>query len=377
MKSFEEQALGVESTYREDEECFFQDIDLLQKQGINMADIKKLKTVGICTVKGVLMTTRRSLCNVKGLSEAKVDKIKEAAGKFLICGFQTASEYSIKRKQVFHITTGSLEFDKLLGGGVESMAITEAFGEFRTGKTQLSHTLCGKSNNGSDDALVLKISSHFYTINCNLLFVSSHVRQVTAQLPGEYGYSGGKVIFIDSENTFRPERLRDIADRFNVDHEAVLDNVLYARAYTSEHQMELLDFVAAKFHEEGGVFKLLIIDSIMALFRVDFSGRGELAERQQKLAQMLSRLQKISEEYNVAVFITNQMTADPGAGMTFQADPKKPIGGHILAHASTTRISLRKGRAEMRIAKIFDSPDMPESEATFAISAGGITDAKD
>lgn len=157
----------------------------------------------------------------------------------------------------------------------------------------------------------------------------------------------------------------------------MLDNVLYARAYTSEHQMELLDFVAAKFHEEGGVFKLLIIDSIMALFRVDFSGRGELAERQQKLAQMLSRLQKISEEYNVAVFVTNQMTADPGAGMTFQADPKKPIGGHILAHASTTRISLRKGRGELRIAKIFDSPDMPENEATFAITPGGIADAKE
>ncbi|XP_028990857.1 meiotic recombination protein DMC1/LIM15 homolog isoform X2 [Betta splendens] len=337
MKVSEDQVVEDNAACLDDEESFFQDIDLLQKQGINMADIKKLKSVGICTVKGIQMTTRKALSNIKGLSEAKVDKIKEAAGKML-----TAFEYSAKRKQVFHITTGSQEFDKLLGGGVESMAITEAFGEFRTGKTQLSHTLC-----------------------------------VTAQLPGEDGYSGGKVIFIDTENTFRPDRLRDIADRFNADHDAVLDNVLYARAYTSEHQMELLDFVAAKFHEEGGVFKLLIIDSIMALFRVDFSGRGELAERQQKLAQMLSRLQKISEEYNVSVFITNQMTADPGAGMTFQADPKKPIGGHILAHASTTRISLRKGRGEMRIAKIFDSPDMPENEATFAISAGGVTDAKE
>ncbi|XP_049419124.1 meiotic recombination protein DMC1/LIM15 homolog isoform X2 [Epinephelus fuscoguttatus] len=337
MKCAEDQVVEEDTGYQDDEESFFQDIDLLQKHGINMADIKKLKLVGICTVKGIQMTTRKALCNIKGLSEAKVEKIKEAAGKML-----TAFQYSAKRKQVFHITTGSQEFDKLLGGGIESMAITEAFGEFRTGKTQLSHTFC-----------------------------------VTAQLPGEDGYSGGKVVFIDTENTFRPDRLRDIADRFNVDHSAVLDNVLYARAYTSEHQMELLDFVAAKFHEEGGVFKLLIIDSIMALFRVDFSGRGELAERQQKLAQMLSRLQKISEEYNVAVFVTNQMTADPGAGMTFQADPKKPIGGHILAHASTTRISLRKGRGEMRIAKIFDSPDMPENEATFAISAGGITDAKE
>lgn len=138
-----------------------------------------------------------------------------------------------------------------------------------------------------------------------------------------------------------------------------------------------MDSVAAKFHEEPGVFKLLIIDSIMALFRVDFCGRGELADRQQKLAQMLSRLQKLSEEFNVAIFITNQMTADPGATMSFQADPKKPIGGHILAHASTTRISLRKGRGETRIAKIYDSPDLPENEATFAVTSGGIADAKE
>ena len=133
-----------------------------------------------------------------------------------------------------------------------------------------------------------------------------------------------------------------------------------------------MDFVCAKFHEEAGIFKLLIVDSVMALFRVDFSGRGELAERQQSLAQMLSKLQKISEEYNVAVLVTNQMTSDPGATMSFQADPKKPIGGNILAHASTTRISLRKGRGELRIAKIYDSP-----EATFAITNGGVDDAKD
>uniref|UniRef100_A0A2I3S418 Meiotic recombination protein n=3 Tax=Homininae TaxID=207598 RepID=A0A2I3S418_PANTR len=309
----------------------------------NVADIKKLKSVGICTIKGIQMTTRRALCNVKGLSEAKVDKIKEAANKLIEPGFLTAFEYSEKRKMVFHITTGSQEFDKLLGGGIESMAITE----------------------------------NLNILLNEILYTHTYTSMLTAQLPGAGGYPGGKIIFIDTENTFRPDRLRDIADRFNVDHDAVLDNVLYARAYTSEHQMELLDYVAAKFHEEAGIFKLLIIDSIMALFRVDFSGRGELAERQQKLAQMLSRLQKISEEYNVAVFVTNQMTADPGATMTFQADPKKPIGGHILAHASTTRISLRKGRGELRIAKIYDSPEMPENEATFAITAGGIGDAKE
>ena len=328
---------------QDDDESFFQDIDELQNHGINVADIKKLKQAGICTVKGVQMTTRKKLCNIKGISEAKMEKIKEVSTKLVgETAFSTALEYAEKRKQCFRISSGSSELDKLLGGGIESMSITEVFGEFRTGKTQLSHTLC-----------------------------------VTTQMPGAKGYSGGKVVFIDTENTFRPDRLRDIADRFNVDQNAVLDNVLYARAYTSEHQYELLDFVAAKFYEEPGVFKLLIVDSIMALFRVDFSGRGELADRQQKLAQLLSRLQKIGEEYNVAVFVTNQMTADPGATMTFQADPKKPIGGHILAHASTTRVMLRKGRGECRIAKIYDSPDLPENEATFAITGGGISDAKE
>ncbi|NXR99406.1 DMC1 protein, partial [Oxylabes madagascariensis] len=345
MKAMEDQVVQEEPGYQDDEESFFQDIDLLQKHGINVADIKKLKAVGICTIKGIQMTTRRALCNVKGLSEAKVDKIKEAANKLVEPGFLTAFEYSEKRKMVFHISTGSQEFDKLLGGGIESMAITEAFGEFRTGKTQLSHTLC-----------------------------------VTAQIPGPNGYTGGKIIFIDTENTFRPDRLRDIADRFNVDHEAVLDNVLYARAYTSKTIIAtgMIGFFLSGTHfNSSHMITMQIIDSIMALFRVDFSGRGELAERQQKLAQMLSRLQKISEEYNVAVFVTNQMTADPGATMTFQADPKKPIGGHILAHASTTRISLRKGRGELRIAKIYDSPEMPENEATFAITTGGIGDAKE
>jgi len=339
-----QQSQATAGLHEVEDEDTFQDIELLQNHGINVADIKKLKAAGICTVKGIQMVTKKKLCNIKGLSEAKVDKMKEAVIK--VCGassgFRTALQQSLSRKNIFRISTGSMELNKLLGGGLESMAITEVFGEFRTGKTQLSHTLC-----------------------------------VTTQLPGEGGFTGGKIIYIDTENTFRPDRLRPVADRYNLDQEAVLDNVLYARAYTSEQQMELLDFVCAKFHEEQGVFKLLIVDSLMALFRVDFSGRGELAERQQSLAQMLSKLQKISEEYNVAVLVTNQMTSDPGATMSFQADPKKPIGGNIVAHASTTRISLRKGRGELRIAKIYDSPDLPESEATFAITAGGLDDAKD
>lgn len=282
------------------------------------------------------------MCKVKGLSEAKVDKIKEAAVKLLDCGFVSALEYSVKREAVFKITTGCDELDKLMGGGLQSMSITEAFGEFRTGKTQLSHTFC-----------------------------------VTCQLPTEQSPGGGKAAFIDTEGTFRPDRLREIATRFGLDPEEVLDNVVYARAFNSEHQMELITLIAAKMAEEPGKFRILIVDSIISLFRTDFSGRGDLGgkqdwfycyihplflwiERQQKLNQMLAKLMRIAEEYNVSVFITNQMMADPGATMTFVADPKKPVGGHVLAHASTTRLALRKGRNETRIAKIYDSPDLPE-----------------
>lgn len=184
----------------------------------------------------------------------------------------------------------------------------------------------------------------------------------------------GKVAYIDTEGTFRPERIVPIAERFGMDANAVLDNIIYARAYTYEHQYNLLLGLAAKMAEEP--FRLLIVDSVIALFRVDFSGRGELAERQQKLAQMLSRLTKIAEEFNVAVYITNQVIADPGGGM-FITDPKKPAGGHVLAHAATIRLMLRKGKGEQRICKIFDAPNLPEGEAVFQITTGGLMDVKD
>jgi meiotic recombination protein DMC1 len=191
------------------------------------------------------MTSKRSLCKVKGLSEAKVDKIKEAAVKLLDCGFVSALEYAVKREAVFKITTGCEELDKLMGGGLQSMSITEAFGEFRTGKTQLSHTFC-----------------------------------VTCQLPTEQSAAGGKAAFIDTEGTFRPDRLREIATRFGLDPEEVLDNVVYARAFNSEHQMDLITLIAAKMAEEPGKFRILIVDSIISLFRTDFSGRGDLGGKQ-------------------------------------------------------------------------------------------------
>ncbi|GJP74879.1 hypothetical protein CLOP_g5407 [Closterium sp. NIES-67] len=286
------------------------------RSGINAGDVKKLQDAGVYTCNGLMMWTKKALCDIKGLSDAKVEKILEAAGKLVNCGYVTGNEALNLRKQVVRITTGSQALDDLLGGGVETMAITEAFGEFRTGKTQLAHTLC-----------------------------------VATQLPINMKGGNGKVAFIDTEGTFRPERIVPIAERFGLDPNAVLDNIIFARAYTHEHQYQLLIALAAKMAEEP--FKLL-----------------------QKLAQMLSRITKISEEFNVAVFLTNQVIADPGGG-TFVADPKKPAGGHVMAHASTVRLMFRKGKGEQRICKVIDSPNLPESEATFAISNGGVTDAKD
>lgn len=116
----------------------------------------------------------------------------------------------------------------------------------------------------------------------------------------------------------------------------------------------------------------------MQLYRTDYSGRGELAARQMHLARFLRMLQRLADEYGVAVLISNQVVAQVDAsGPMFQADPKKPIGGNIIAHASTTRLYLRKGRGDTRICKIYDSPSLPESEATFSINADGIGDEKE
>lgn len=355
----------------EKKQDFAEDIDKLTELAISASDIKKMKDAGYFTVSSVLMHTKKALCEVKGLSEPKIDKIRDAALKLVGAGFITGTEAREKRSRVYHVSTGSQALDEIIGGGIETGSITEAFGEFRCGKTQLSHTLC-----------------------------------VTAQLPVDMGGGNGRVAFIDTENTFRPERVVSICNRFDLNSDDVLDNILVARAYTSEHQCELLDHVAARMAADR--FALLIVDSATALFRVDFTGRGELASRQQKLNQFLSRLSKLSEQFNVAVWITNQVMSTPDA-MAFAAD-KKPIGGklsriliiphngtwieiltnicelhfcecsiegHVMAHASTTRLALRKGRGDQRIAKIFDSPMYAETEATFVINNGGVCDVSD
>ncbi|CAG8947360.1 unnamed protein product [Penicillium salamii] len=335
-----------------DDEAFIVDIDSIQSHGIGAADITKLKSNGFYTVASVHGATRKTLLKIKGFSEVKVEKVKEAIQKCLpsTSGFITAMELHHQRKKVVRISTGSQQFDSILNGysslfslqnpsnessGFQSMSISEVFGEFRCGKTQLSHTM-----------------------------------SVVAQLPKEMGGAGGKVAYIDTEGTFRPERIAQIAERFGLDPDTAQENIAYARALNSEHQLELLNSLSREF--AGGEFRLLVIDSIMNCFRVDYCGRGELADRQQKLNQFLMKLAHMAEEFNVCVLMVQ---SDPGASALFAgADGRKPVGGHVLAHASTTRVLLRKGRGEERVAKIQDSPDCPEREAVYIITNGGIND---
>lgn len=304
--------------------------------GINAGDVQKLKAAGFHTVESVAFATRRKLSEVKGISEAKAAKIQEACSKMVHMGFTTASETLKLRQDIIMLSTGSKDLDDLLGGGFETGSITELFGEFRTGKSALCHTLA-----------------------------------VTCQLPVNMGGGEGKAIYIDTEGCFRPERLVAVAQRFGLNGEDVLDNVAVARCHNSEHQMQLLVQASAMMAESRHA--LLIVDSATALFRTDFSGRGELAERQQLLGQFMRQLQRLANEYGVAVVITNQVVSSPDAAM-FSGDGTKPIGGHIIAHASTTRIKLRKGRGEERIARVIDSPIIAESDATFALSSAGVCD---
>ena len=219
--------------------------------------------------------TVRKLSDVKGISEAKVTKLKDLVKTMVPMDFKTAADALEDRKALVSLTTGSVELDKLLEGGIETGSITEVFGEFRTGKTQLCHTLC-----------------------------------ITCQLGVTDGGAEGKAIYIDTEGTFRPARLQAIAERFGLDPVVALENVACARAHNSEHQMELLQVAAAIMSQDR--YALMVVDSATALFRTDYTGRGELSERQMQMAQFLRQLTRLAEEFGVAVLITNQVVANPG-----------------------------------------------------------------
>ncbi len=315
------------------------ELSLIDLPGIGPAVAAKLEGAGILDLMSLAVASPAVISDCSGISPAVARKAIQAAREMLDLGFQDGVEYAQRRSNVSYITTGSKNFDELLGGrGVESRAITEAFGAYGSGKTQLGLTLA-----------------------------------VRVQLPVEQGGANGKAVFIDTEGTFRPARIKQISDGLGANSEKVLKNIFVARAFNSDHQMLLLEKVNEMI-KGGEPIKILIIDSLTAHFRAEFAGRGQLADRQQKLNRYMHDLMKLAETYNLAVYVTNQVMANPAQMF---GDPTTPVGGHILGHASTYRLYLRRGKQGSRVAKLIDSPNLPENEIVYYVNAGGVSDKEE
>ncbi|MEM2906835.1 MAG: DNA repair and recombination protein RadA, partial [Candidatus Odinarchaeota archaeon] len=308
--------------------------ELTQLTGVGPSIAKRLAESGYNSVEAVAVTTADELAAAVDVGKSTAQKIIESARELLKIGFETADNVYEKRKNIGRITTGSKNLDSLIGGGVETQSITEVFGPFRSGKTQLAHQL-----------------------------------SVFVQLPVDKGGLNGKALYIDCEGTFRPERIVQMAAAVDLDPKIALKNIWCARAYNSDHQMLLCQQASELIKKEN--LKLIVIDSIMSHFRAEYIGREMLARRQQKLNKHLHMLERTADIENVAILITNQVMAKPD---TFFGDPTEPVGGHVLAHVPQTRLYLRRSKGNRRICRLVDSPWMPEGEAVFIITAEGIRD---
>jgi len=302
--------------------------------GIGPATAEKLIAVGFGTVMAIAVATPGEIVEACGISEAGARKIINAARDNLEMGFESGDQILKKRERVIKLSTGHKGFDAMMGGGFETGAITEIYAEFGGGKTQIGHILA-----------------------VNALALESEKNPV--------------VVYVDTENTFRPERIKQIADGKGMDVDAVLKSIKVGRAYNSDHQMLLVDKIEEMITEQHLNVKLIVIDSLTAHFRAEFVGRGTLADRQQKLNKHMHALLRLADTHNVCVYVTNQVMAKPDQ---FFGDPTQAIGGHIVGHASTFRIYLRKGKKGSRVAKLVDSPSLPEAEVAFYLTEKGLQD---
>ncbi len=310
---------------------------LTDLKGVGPTTVSRLKEAGFVTVESVAMTPKKELMEKTGIGDETatglLQKVRESVG----LGFMTALELYDERQRAQRITTGNKNLDKLLGGGIETQAITEFIGEYGAGKSQICMQLC-----------------------------------VTVQQPLEQGGLGGGVLFLDTEGTFSPQRISDIAVARSFEPEKILEKIIYARCYSSDHQMLLVDNAAKVIEREK--IKLIVVDSLISHFRGEYVGRETLSERQQKLNQHIHKLLRLAELYNCAVVVTNQIQSNPQA---YFGDPNRPAGGNVVAHASTHRLYIRKGKANTRVIHVIDSPYLPEDETRFAITANGVEDVEE
>jgi len=309
--------------------------EITKLPGVGPATAEKLLDSGYLDVMSIAVASPSELSDAAEIGDATASKIILSARKSADLGkFETGNAILERRLKVGHLTSSSKTFDELVGGGFESQAIVELFGEYGSGKTQVAHQLC-----------------------------------VDVQLPKDKGGMDAHAFYIDTENTFRPERIIQMAEAYDLNPDKVLSNIHVARAYNSSHQMLLVD----KLKELSKQVKsrLLVVDSLTAHFRAEYVGRGALANRQQKLNKHMHDLLRWSDLNNGVVCVTNQVAAKPDA---FFGDPTRPIGGHIVGHTATFRIYLRKSKGPKRIARLIDSPHLPEGEAVFTITDKGIRD---
>jgi len=302
--------------------------------GIGENPTEKLKEAGFADMMSIAASSSGVLSAATGVGEETAGKIIAEARKKLKMGFEPATEVLKKRAQIGKISTGSKALDSLLGGGIETQAITEMHGAFGSGKSQLALQLA-----------------------------------VNVQLPKEKGGLGKKAIFIDTEGTFRPERIQQMAKGVGVDPGTILKNTYVAKSYNSDHQVVLVEKCEDIIKKEN--VGIIIVDSLTSAFRSDYTGRGTLADRQQKLNRHLHKLQKLADMYNLAIYVTNQVMSRPDV---LFGDPTAPIGGHIVGHQATFRFYLRKSKGDKRIARLIDSPSLPEGETIFRVLTEGVRD---
>jgi DNA repair protein RadA len=315
-------------------------VDLDELPGVGPAIAEKLREAGLNSLEAIAVASPMELVATVEIGEATASKIITAAREAAdIGGFETGDKILERRRNIGKLTTGSKSLDDLIGGGLETQAISEFYGEFGSGKTQIAHQLA-----------------------------------VNVQLPPEKGGLNGSAIIIDTENTFRPDRIKDMSEGAELDFNDVLKNIHVARAYNSNHQILLVEKAGELAEELKATEKpvrLMIIDSATAQFRSEYVGRGTLADRQQKINRHLHDALKFGDLNNAVVMITNQVMARPDA---FFGDPTRPIGGHVVGHTATFRLYLRKSKGGKRVAKLVDSPNMPEAEVVFSVSSIGIRD---
>jgi DNA repair protein RadA len=304
--------------------------------GVGPATIEKLEASGFQDIMSVATASPGQLIDATGINQASAKKIIAVARNSLEMGFESGEEVLNRRKLVVKITTGVKSFNELLGGGFETGAIIECFGQYGSSKTQIAHQLA-----------------------------------INIQLPKEKGGCEGEAVYIDTENTFRPERIIEMAKGAGLDPNKILANIKVAKAYNSDHQMLLAEKVEDLITNKGVNVKLVIVDSLTAHFRAEFIGRGTLAERQQKINKHMRTLAKLADKFNLCVYVTNQVMSRPDV---FFGDPTEAIGGHIVGHNSTFRIYLRRGKKGTRVAKLIDSPSMPDGECNFIVKTEGLKD---